>query len=114
MEMQPFDIRATQRHASSVDDGGGWQRPDARSSAEGQRHGVLAALAEQSARRAVMGNLFRYPDVRDEREAESHEVRRFVRERAERLEPLTRCCHGDVRDKLPADSSSSKRFMDDE
>ena len=87
--MKPLDVRAPRRRPS----GRRRSRPPAAPAgswtpgAQRQRDGILAAAAEQRARRAVVRDLLRHPDVRHDREAQPHEVRRLVGERAERREP---------------------------
>src|SRR6218665_2596100 len=73
------------RGTPAVPDGG--HAADLRAS-QRQRHRVLTARAELRATDAVGGDLLGQPRVRDDGEAEADEVRRLVREGAERAELL--------------------------
>jgi hypothetical protein len=85
--MQPLDIRPARGDGtSSVDHRGRLVGPDMDAGAKRQGDRVLPAPPEERARRAIVGNLLGYPDVRDDRETEPHEVCRLVCERAERRE----------------------------
>src|SRR5688500_18209847 len=74
--------------------------------------GVLAALPEMRAGVAGLLDLFRQPDVRDDREAELNEVRRRVRKRAQLVETGPRRTAHPLVDQLSAQTAAARLGTD--
>ena len=89
-------------------------RADRDAGAEREHHRVLTAATEQRAPGAVVRDLLGHPDVRNDREAHAHEVRRLVRERAQRRESTASRRRRDLGHELRPDVAAAERFGDDE
>src|SRR5829696_7492885 len=81
-EPQPFDAGARTRHGARR--GRRLLEAQPRTGAQRESDRVLAAVAELAAADAVERDLLWHPLVRNDREAETDEVRRLVRERRQR------------------------------
>ena len=61
-----------------------------------------------------MRDLLRHPDVRNDREAHTDEVRRLMGKRAQRREPAGRSRSGDLGHELRSDVAAPERFRNNE
>ncbi len=82
--------------------------------AQRQHHRMLTAAPEERAARAVVRDLLGHPDVRNDREAHAHEVRRLVRERAQRRESARGGRRRDLADEIRPDVTAAERLVDDQ
>src|SRR4029453_1461 len=76
--------------------------------------GELLATSEQRAVPAIGGQFLREPRVRNDREAQVHEIRRLMGEYTELIESVGTRAPAELFDDMPAEALPAALFADDE